>query len=89
MTVTIDLSPDLEARLRSRAARGGKDIESFVRSLVEREALNPEDASEGGSLADLLVGRVGLFHSGGKCNSRETGKAFTDLLEARRERTTP
>ena len=35
MTVTIDLEPELEARLRAEAARQGLDPGAFVRSALE------------------------------------------------------
>lgn len=37
MTVTIALSPDVEAKLRARAAAAGKDVTVFVREAVEEK----------------------------------------------------
>lgn len=37
MTLTLSLPPDLEARLRERAAAAGKDVESLVREAVEEK----------------------------------------------------
>lgn len=36
MTVTIHLTPDLESRLRDRAARNGMDFDAFVSEAVEQ-----------------------------------------------------
>lgn len=37
MSITVDLSPELESRLRSQAARSGLDIEAFAAKVLERE----------------------------------------------------
>lgn len=37
MTLNLSLPPELEARLRERAAATGKDVESFVREAVEEK----------------------------------------------------
>jgi len=46
MTLQIDLSPDLEAKLRERAAAAGKDVQSFARDAVEKELAKPETFAE-------------------------------------------
>ena len=40
-SVTVELAPDAEARLRDRAARAGETLEEYVRGVVEREAGPP------------------------------------------------
>lgn len=37
MTLTLSLPPELETRLRERAAASGKDVESIVREAVEEK----------------------------------------------------
>jgi predicted transcriptional regulator len=37
MSVTIPFPPDIEAKLRERAAASGKDVDSFVREAVEEK----------------------------------------------------
>jgi hypothetical protein len=37
MSLSIDLTPDLEEQLRETAARGGQDPADYVRSLVEAQ----------------------------------------------------
>ena len=44
MTVTINLSPDTEKKLRELAARSGKDVPAYLEELVEKEV---QDASNG------------------------------------------
>ena len=48
MTLTLSLPPDLEARLRERAAASGKDIEGFVREAVEEKLLAAESTGPEG-----------------------------------------
>jgi len=89
MTVTIDLPPDEEARLQKRAARQGKNLNDFVRDVVQREAMQESDLEppqEGQSLAESLEGLIGVLDSrqknGGKVAhvAEETGKQFADML---------
>ena len=37
MTLTLSFPPEVEARLRERAASAGKDVESIVREAVEEK----------------------------------------------------
>ena len=46
MTLSIPISPDLEARLRERAAASGKDLVSFVRDAVEEKLAAPQTFAE-------------------------------------------
>lgn len=41
MTITIDISKDLESRLKLKARTDGKDLAGFVKEMVEREAKEP------------------------------------------------
>jgi hypothetical protein len=42
MTITIELTPKTEAKLRKRAKSKGQELESFLNELAEREANFPE-----------------------------------------------
>lgn len=67
MTITIDLPPDEEARLQKRAARQGKDLNRFVRDVVQQEAAREsylDQPQEGQSLAEALEGLIGVLDSG-------------------------
>jgi predicted DNA-binding protein len=45
MTITIDLTPEQEARLRALAAQAGQTIEEYVHDLIVRR-LDELDAEE-------------------------------------------
>lgn len=89
MTITIDLPPDEEARLQKRAARQGKDLNRFVRDVVQQEAAREsylDQPQEGQSLAEALEGLIGVLNSseknGGKVShvAENTGEEFTNIL---------
>lgn len=70
MTLTMNLSPDEEARLREKAAQRGQDIGDYLLTLARREFSNPAEMYEelnkkfaGMSLAEALQGHIGLFDS--------------------------
>jgi hypothetical protein len=41
MTVTIDLAPELEARIQAQAVQAGVSLEAYVQSVIEAAALRP------------------------------------------------
>lgn len=43
MTVTLDYAPDMEKRLRDKAAHEGRDADSFVRQIVEKTLADESD----------------------------------------------
>lgn len=47
MTVTLDLNPELEKRIRARAAAHGMSLEAYLLSVIEEAAMPslPEDAT--------------------------------------------
>jgi predicted transcriptional regulator len=67
MVITIDLPPDVEARLREKAARQGEDAASVAAKVLagalEWEAQDSEVAVEGiqRGLDDFEAGRARLF----------------------------
>ena len=93
MTITINLEPEKEARLRQRAARTGLLAEQLVQDFVNRglDELDSEEpatalATERPTLAELFAGRTGLVDSKGRFNySDHTGKAYTESLLRQRE----
>lgn len=42
MTVTVDLSPEIEARIKTQAKKGGVGFEDYVKSLLEEESIRRE-----------------------------------------------
>jgi predicted transcriptional regulator len=68
MTIVISLSPEVEARLREKAARQGQDVSlvaaELLTSVLEWEAQDSEEAIEGIQRGwdDFEVGRFRSFH---------------------------
>lgn len=46
MTVTLNLAPETERRLKEKAARTGLTLEAYLQQLAEREALDGAGAPE-------------------------------------------
>jgi hypothetical protein len=83
MTITIELPPDLEARLRDKAEKLGQDPITYVTALVNRDLSGGEE--EPTTLAELFAGRVGQINSGGTERlSEKCDQLFTDHLEQKR-----
>ena len=67
MTIVISLSPEVEARLREKAARQGQDVSlvaaQLLASVLEWEAKDSEEAIEGvqRGLDDFEAGRFRSF----------------------------
>lgn len=93
MTITINLDPEKEARLRQKAARLGRDADSYALELLNNVLSAPEPEPPAGepparpkrTLAEALAGRIGTQHSGRGDLSQNTGKAFTRLLLEKHE----
>lgn len=54
MTITLDLAPEIEERLRQKAARQGEDVASYLRRLAEQEAQDVPVASSDADFDALL-----------------------------------
>ncbi len=71
MTLTLELTPEVEARLRRKAAREGQDIAAYLLSVVNREAQeDSEEEQTEGNAYDLFAGRLGGIHSSGNRGHR-------------------
>ena len=87
MTITINLEPEKEARLRQKAARAGRPVEQIAYDFVTRGLNEPDveehaaSVAEEPTLAELFAGRTGLVNSEGRFYySDHTGEAYTESL---------
>jgi hypothetical protein len=46
MTVSVNISPELEARLTARARSTGRSVESLIQDVIEREAASSASSCE-------------------------------------------
>jgi len=46
MTLTIELKPETEARLKNRAVALGYEVDNFVENLIEKELNKPKTLDE-------------------------------------------
>jgi hypothetical protein len=56
MTITIDLPPDIEASIKTQAAKEGLPLEDYIASLVQEESKRRDriDLMAGKSLDEIL-----------------------------------
>lgn len=87
MTMTIELTPEQEARLRERARREGRDAEALAAALVCAGIDVSETAPPG--YWDGFIGVVDSSEANGGVKahlSESTGETFMEiLLEKKRE----
>ncbi|MBW3623758.1 MAG: hypothetical protein KY468_10170 [Armatimonadetes bacterium] len=84
MTIQIDLTPEVEQRLREEAEKQGQDLSAFTRSLIE-ERLGIGPNGNGGDSSDetldkALAGHIGLIDVGPSELPQKSGNAFSDGL---------
>ncbi len=88
MTITIEIAPEEEARLREKAARQGQDVDSYLQALAQREAA-PIEAEKSGkkqtlatSLADLIGSVDSSLTNGGQVShaAENVSEEFTNYV---------
>jgi hypothetical protein len=86
MTLTLELTPDEEERLREKAARQGQDASAYALGLLRQGIQAVPSKESGKTLAETLAGRVGLFeHEGPGYRAQEGGAAFAEHLAQKRQ----
>ena len=91
MTITIELAPEVEAQLRTVAAKRGQEPQGYLTQVLtdalqrEREQTADDPNAAGAVTLDkMLAGRVGRINSGGSQIARNVEKEFGDYLEEKR-----
>jgi hypothetical protein len=98
MSQIIELPEPVYGALQQAAREAGVTPQAWIAARLAEgkhptdlaEGKNPTETNQGATpapktMADLLAGRVGRFHSGGqKKLSEQCGEQFTDYLEAKR-----
>lgn len=78
MTITIDVPPDMAARLFTEADRQGKDVPEVVRGLVEQRFVGPPAHSHDPAAA---LAALDSFDEGDEKEQRETLNALMEALD--------
>lgn len=92
MTLTINVSPQEEARLREKASRHGQDVSDYLLTLVRREIRSTAEMYEelskefaGMSLAEALQGHIGLFSSAEPSHmARNSEEEFGKIMDEKK-----
>ncbi len=80
MILTLELSSNLEVRLRRKAQWARQSLSDYLLAVADAEEDAEEpDASEG-SAADLFAGRIGRIDGSTEAYSQNCGQRFTDYL---------
>ena len=80
MILTLELSSNLEVRLRRKAHWARQSLPDYLLAVADAEEDAEEpDASEG-SAADLFAGRIGRIDGSTEAYSQNCGQRFTDYL---------
>jgi hypothetical protein len=61
MTITVDITPEVKAALARQAAAQGREVESYVASLLEEAVHLPSGAVQAANLVDLCEPIRGLL----------------------------
>jgi hypothetical protein len=91
--VTVQLTPDIEQRLRLQASKRGETLETFLRQLAEKEANSDSDAPEmlsqglewltRRSAEDVRAARERIFGVAPPVREIPAGKTVLDLVEGK------
>ena len=76
---SVRFEPDLEAWLQDEARASGRSISEIVREAVRML----RQRQEGGAGPSCLERVTGAIDSGGRIDSRKTGRAYTESLKRR------
>ena len=87
MTLTLELSPETEARLQRKAERVGQSLPDYLLAVADAEAEEEEAEALEGSAFDLFDGLIGQVGSGGVGHwSQDTGRKLAEgMAEKRRQ----
>ena len=85
MTLTLELKPEVENRLREKAERAGQSLPEYLIAVADAEAEEEETDDSEGSAYDLFKDRIGLFRSDGDGTwSQDTGRKFAEGMAEKR-----
>jgi hypothetical protein len=80
--LTVRLDERLDSLARKAAAKEGATMSEFMRRAISERA----ERTLTGDTRERLADAIGAVHGGGGGRARESGRAFGDLLAARRKR---
>jgi hypothetical protein len=85
MTLTIELTPEEEERLRQKAARLGLDEAGYIRRIINEEATDEEDLPKTPAEAIAYWEREGVFGTfGNRPDSPEFARQLRQQASTRK-----
>jgi hypothetical protein len=87
MTLTLELKPEVESRLREKAEKAGQSLPEYLIAVADAEVEDEEADEAEGSAYDLFKGLLGQVSSDGTGRwSEDCGKKFAEgMAEKRRQ----
>ena len=82
MSITIDLAPETEAKLRDKAAIYGQDLPTYLRDLAERDAAEADDALTAEDVAAIRAG----IRRGMEAFDQGRYRALEEVIAEKRDR---
>ncbi len=82
MTVTVDLSPEIEAKIKTQAEKGGVKFEDYVKSLLEEASIRRERIE---ALAEKSIDEILAPFRQEVEESGMSDEEFDELIEEVRE----
>jgi len=83
-TVTVELPPDTEKKLRQRASLQGQTLEVFLRELAEREAAATNGVPVKSPTFDELTGPIARAVQASGMTGEEAEDFFAEAVKERR-----
>lgn len=81
MSVTLNLPPETERRLKEKAARTGLSLEVYLQQLAEREAVDGNGAAPSGLSFEQTTGPLAQAVEAAGLSEEEVGEFFDDVLK--------
>lgn len=81
MTLILELPPEKEARLRQKAQAQGLAVEDYAIDALMQAVGEAVPAADERTLAEALVGLIGVVQSDGRMDARDSKKVFGEYLE--------
>ncbi len=92
MTLTLELTPDAEEKLRRKASERGQELNDYAQDVLLTDADAPafptgeNPPAPGESVFDSMKEYIGMFSGGGQTSfSENTGEKFAEALLEKRQ----
>jgi hypothetical protein len=89
MTITLDLSPEKEARLCELAAARGQEPREFAQDVIDRElgtSVSERQIGSGQSFYDRVKDHIGIIDDPAGPHARDVKRVYGEIVTAKHDR---